>query len=167
MWHSRFFNFGHEGGADDGGIRKAAKNGNMAGERDAEADGDGELGDAAGAAQERGQIVGESIFRTGNTGAGDEIEEAGGAGGDFSEALVSGSGSAKEDGVEMMSGENAAIVTGFLGCQVGGENAVGASGCGDGGEFFEAHLQNGIVVAEEDKRDIARWGLDWRMRRTR
>src|SRR6266478_6833237 len=154
IWHSRFFNFGHERRADDGGVREAAENGNMAGERDAEADSNGELRDPAGAAQKRGQIVGESIFGAGNTGAGDEIEEAGGAGGDFSEALVRGSGRAKKDRVEMMSGEDAAIVAGFLGCEVGSENAVGASGCGDGGEFFEAHLQNGIVVAEEDERDL-------------
>src|SRR5216683_799915 len=158
IWHSRFFNFGHEGRADDGGIREAAEDGDVAGERDAEADGNGELRDAAGPAQKRGQIVGESIFRAGNTGAGDEIEEAGGAGGDFGEALVRGSGRAKEDRVEMMSGEDAAIVAGFLGCEVGGENAVGPSGCGSGGEFFEAHLQNRIVVAKEDKRDIVRWG---------
>src|SRR6266568_3944285 len=153
IWHSGFFNFGHEGRADDGGVGEAAEDGDVAGERDAEADGNGELRDAAGPAQERGQIVGESIFRAGNTGAGDEIEEAGGAGGDFSEALVRGSGRAKEDRVEMMSGQNSAIVAGFLGCEVGGEN-----GGGGGGEFFEAHLQNGIVVAEEDKRDIVRWG---------
>src|SRR6266568_8267559 len=158
IWHRSFFNFRHEGGADDGGVGEAAENGDVAGEREAEADGNGEFRDGAGPAQERGQIVGESIFRAGNTGAGDEIEEAGGAGGDFSEALVSGSGSAKEDGVEMISGEDAAIVAGFFGCQVGGENAISTRGFGGGCEFFEAHLQNGIVVAEEDKRDIARWG---------
>src|SRR2546427_66101 len=37
---------------------------------------------------------------------------------------------------------------------VGGENAVGPSGCGSGGEFFETHLEDGIVVAEEDERDL-------------
>src|SRR5260370_1027577 len=158
IWKSRFFNFGHEGRADDGGIGETAEDGDVTGERDDEADGNGELRDAAGAAEEGGQIVGESIFRAGNTGGGGEIEEAGGAGGDFGEALVRGSGRAKEDRVEMMSGEDAAIVAGFLGCEVGGENAVGPSGCGSGGEFFEAHLQNRIVVAKEDKRDIVRWG---------
>src|SRR6266571_4452617 len=41
MWLSRFFNFGREGRAVEGGIREDAENGNMAGERDAEADGNG------------------------------------------------------------------------------------------------------------------------------
>src|SRR6266704_6261602 len=158
IWHSGFFNFGHEGRADDGGIGEAAEDGDVAGERDAEADGNGELCDAAGAAQERGQIVGESIFRAGDTGAGDEIEEAGGAGGDFGEALIRGSGRAEENRIEKMRRENAAIVAVFFRREVRGKNAIGASGCGCGGEFFEAHLQNGIVIAEEDKRDIVRWG---------
>src|SRR5260370_1050484 len=110
--NGRFLNSGRGGGADGGGIGETAEDGDVTGERDAEADGNGELRDAAGAAQERGQIIGESIFRAGNTGAGDEIEEAGGAGGDFGEALVRGSGRAKEDRVEMMSGEAAARVPG-------------------------------------------------------
>src|SRR5437870_13539590 len=88
IWHRGFFNFGHEGRADDGGVGEAAEDGNMAGERDAEADGNGNLRGAAGAAQKRGQIVGESIFRAGNTGPGDEIAESGGAGGEVSQARM-------------------------------------------------------------------------------
>ena len=34
------FDFGDEGGADDGGVSEAPKNGDMAGKRNAEADGD-------------------------------------------------------------------------------------------------------------------------------
>ena len=64
----RFFNFGYEGGADDGGVGKATQNGNMAGKRDAEADGNGKLRDAAGPPQESREIVGQRILRTGNTG---------------------------------------------------------------------------------------------------
>src|SRR5713101_3866853 len=41
IWHSRFFNFGHEGRADDGGIGETAEDGDVTGERDAEADGNG------------------------------------------------------------------------------------------------------------------------------
>ncbi len=54
----------------------------------------------------------------------------------------------------MMRGENAAIVVGFFGREIGGKNAVGASRCGRGGESLEAHLQDGIVIAEEDQRDL-------------
>ncbi len=82
----------------------------MAWKRNAKANGDGELRDAARAADERGEIVGQGILRAGNAGAGNQIEEAGRAGGDFREALVGRSGSAEKEGVEMMRGENAAIV---------------------------------------------------------
>lgn len=53
----RFFNFGDKCGADDGGISEATENGNVAGKRDAEADGDGKLRDAAGSPEESGEIV--------------------------------------------------------------------------------------------------------------
>src|SRR5713226_9681338 len=150
----RFFNFGDEGGADDGGIGEAAENGDMAGKRNAEADGDGKLRDAAGPPEEGGQIIGQDILRAGDAGAGDEIEKTGGAGSNFREAFVRGSGRAEEDGIEMMCGENAAIVFGFFGREIGDENAISASGCGSGCEFFEPHLENGIVIAEEDERDF-------------
>src|SRR5712692_903228 len=126
----------------------------MAGERDAEADSDRKLRDAAGPPEEGGKIIGQGILRTGHAGAGDEIEKTGGAGRDFREAFVRGSRRAEEDGVELMSGENAAIVFRFFGREVGSEDAVGASGSGGGCEFLEAHLQDGIVVAEEDERNL-------------
>src|SRR5260370_38080178 len=62
IWHSRFFNFGHEGRADDGGIGETAEDGDVAGGREAEAGGNGELREAAGAAQRRGEIVGGRIL---------------------------------------------------------------------------------------------------------
>src|SRR6266436_5778613 len=65
----RLFNFGDKSGADDGGVGEAPENGNVAGKRDAEADGDGELRDAAGTAVKRGEIVGESILCAGNSSA--------------------------------------------------------------------------------------------------
>ena len=52
-----FFNLGDERGADDGGVGEAAKNGNVAGQRDAKANGDGELRDAAGAAKVDSEFV--------------------------------------------------------------------------------------------------------------
>src|SRR3984893_10393468 len=94
----RLFNFGDERGADDGRVGQAPENGNVAGKRDAEANRDGELRDAAGAADERGEIVGQGILRAGNAGAGNQIEKAGRTGGDFREAFVCGRGRAKKKG---------------------------------------------------------------------
>src|SRR6267143_459875 len=108
------FNFGDERGADDGGVGEAAKNRNVAGKRDYKTNGDGELRNAAGAADERGEIIGQHIFCAGDAGAGNQIEETGRASGDFREAVVGGSWSAEKDAVEMMHGENAAIVFGFF-----------------------------------------------------
>src|SRR6266478_661746 len=110
--------------------------------------------DGTRAAQERWKIVGERILCTGNTGSGNEIEKTGGTGGNFREAFVGRGWRAEEDGVEMVSSENALIVGGFFGSEVGSEDAIGAGGCGSRCEFFEAHLEDGIVVAEEDKRDF-------------
>src|SRR2546422_3594211 len=124
----RFFNFGYESRTDDRGVSKTTQNRDMAGKRDAEADGDRKLRDAAGAAQECREIVGQSILRAGDAGARDEIEKTGGASRDFCEAIVRGSRRAEENGVEMMSGENAAIVFGFFGREIRGEDAVGAGG---------------------------------------
>ena len=71
----RFFNFRDEGGADDGSIGETTKNRNMAGKRNAEADSDGKLSDAARPPKEGGEIVGESILRAGDSSAGDEVEK--------------------------------------------------------------------------------------------
>src|SRR6202030_4069344 len=152
----RFFNLGDERGADYGRVGQAPENGNVAGKRDAEANGDGELRDAAGAADERWEIVGQGILRAGNAGAGNQIEKAGRTGGDFREAFVCGSGSAKKNGVEMVHAENAAIVFGFFGCEIGSENSVRAGRRCGRCESFEAHLQDGIVVAKENKRDLGK-----------
>src|SRR6267378_1249768 len=149
------FNFGDERGADDGGVGEAAKNRNVAGKRDSKTNSDGELRNAAGAADERGEIIGQHIFCAGDAGAGNQIEETGRASGDFREAVVGGSWSAEKDAVEMMHGENAAIVFGFFRREVRDEDAIGAGDCCGGSEFFETHLQDGIVVAEEDERDLS------------
>ena len=71
---SGFFNFRDESGTDNGGVRKTAEHGNVARQRDSKADSDRKLREAAGAAQERRQIVGQSIFRACNASARDEIE---------------------------------------------------------------------------------------------
>src|SRR5712664_1616379 len=62
----RLFNFGDKGGADDGGVGKSAKNGYVAGKRDAEADGNGKFRCAASPPQERGKIIGQGILRAGD-----------------------------------------------------------------------------------------------------
>lgn len=148
-------NFGYERGADDGGVGEATEDGDVAGQRNAEADSDGKLRDAAGAAEKGGKIVWQRVLCSGHAGAGDEVEESGGDSGDFGEALVCGSRCAEENGVEMMRGEDAAIVVGLLGSEIGDENAVGACVGSGSSEFFEAHLQDGIVVAEEDEGNLA------------
>jgi hypothetical protein len=85
----------------------------MAGERDAEAYGEGKSCDGASAANESGKIVGERVFRAGYAGAGDEIEEAGRNGGDFGQAFFRGGRCAEKNCIEMMRGENTAVVDGF------------------------------------------------------
>ena len=149
------FDFGDEGGADDGGVGEAAEHGDVGGQRDAEADRDGESRDAARATEEGGEIVRKRIFGPRDTRARDEIEKTRGDGGDFGEALVGGGGRGEENAIEILGGEDAAVVVGLFGREIGDEDAVGASGCGGGGEFFQAHLENGIVVAEEDEGDFA------------
>ena len=55
----------------------------------------------------------------------------------------------------MVGVKNAAIVVGFFGREIGGENAIGAGlRCGSG-KFFEAHLEDGIVVAEKNEWNLA------------
>ena len=50
--------------------------------------------------------------------------------------------------------ENAAIVVGFFGSEIGGEHAVGAHFGRGGGKLFEAHLQDRVVVAEQDEGNL-------------
>lgn len=64
------FNFGDERRAYYGGVGEAAEDADMSGERNAEAHGDGEIGETAGAAQERREFVGERILCAGYAGAG-------------------------------------------------------------------------------------------------
>ncbi len=56
----------------------------------------------------------------------------------------------------MMRSQDAPIVDGFFGREIGDENAVGAGGRCRGSEFFQAHLKNRIVVAEQDERNLRR-----------
>src|ERR1700682_644243 len=126
----------------------------MAGKRDAEANGDGKPCNGAGAADKRGQIVWERVFRAGNAGTRDQIKEARGHGGDFGEAVVGGRGRTEENGVEVVRGQEATVVGGFFGSEVGGEDAIGARGRGCDGESLETHLEDGIVVGEEDQRNL-------------
>src|SRR5260370_12788914 len=117
----------------------------MARKRDAEAHGDGKLRDAAGAAQERGEIVGQRILRAGDAGAGDEIEKTGRTCRDFRKTFIRGSRRAKKNRVEVMRGKNAAVVFGFFGREVGGQNSISTGGCSGPSEFFGAHLPNWVV----------------------
>src|SRR5258708_33556442 len=128
----------------------------MTGLRDAEANGDGKLRDLAGAAQQRGKIRGKRVLLTGYAGARNEIEKAGRAGGDFFETVVGGGGSAKENGVEVMRGKDAAVVAGFFRREIGDEDTVRASRRSSGGQFSEAHLEDGNVVGEKEERHLGR-----------
>src|ERR1700730_13573965 len=126
----------------------------MAGGRTAAAYGNGKVCEGASAANESGKIVGERVFGAGNAGAGDEIEEAGRNGRDFCQPFIGGSGRAEKNRVEMMRGEDTAIVGGFFGSEVGREDTVGACFAGGAREFLEAHLQDGIVVTEKHERGL-------------
>jgi hypothetical protein len=64
----RVFDFGDEGGAYYRGVGEAAEDRDVAGEGDAEAYRDGKLRDGAGAANERGEIVGERVLGAGYSG---------------------------------------------------------------------------------------------------
>ena len=57
--------------------------------------------------------------------------------------------------VEILRVEDAAIVFGFFGSEIGDEDAIGAGLRGSGGKFFETHLEDGVVIAEEDERNLA------------
>src|SRR5579863_4751908 len=149
------FDFGDESRADNRGVGESAEHGDVAWERNAEANGERQLRDAASAAQECRKIVGEHVFGAGNAGARDEIEKARSAGGDFFETLVGGRGGAKKNGVEIFGGNDAAILFGLFWREIGNEDAVGSEIGGGGSKFFEAHLEDGVVVAEEDERDFA------------
>src|SRR5258705_12616802 len=54
----------------------------------------------------------------------------------------------------MMRGEDLAVVSGFFVREIGGEHSVGAGFAGGAREFLKTHLQDGIVVAEEDQRNL-------------
>src|SRR5580692_9410250 len=127
----------------------------MAGERNAEADGDGKIGEVACAAEKRGKFVRERVLGTGHAGAGDDVEKAGGCGRDDFKALVAGGRSGQEDCVEMMSVKDAAVVGRLFEGEIGGENAVGAGFLSRRGEFFKAHLEDRIEIAEEDEGNLA------------
>src|SRR5258708_38600343 len=126
----------------------------MTGLRNAEANGDGKLRDLAGAAQQRGKIRGKRVLLTGYAGTRNEIEKAGRAGGDFFETVVGGGGSAKENGVEVMRGKDAAVVAGVFRSEIGDEDTVGASRRSSGGKFFEAHLTGWSVVGGKEQRAL-------------
>ena len=72
----------HAEGVEQRGIGEATEDGDVAGERNAEANGDGKLSEGSRTAHEHWQIVGERIFCARDTSAGNEIEEAAGDAGD-------------------------------------------------------------------------------------
>ena len=105
--------------------------------------------------KESGQIVGQRVLRAGHAGARNQVKKAKGARGDFHEALVGGSGRGQEDSVQVMCLQDLAIVRRFFRREIGDENAIGAGLRGRGGEFFQAHLEDGIEIAEEHQRHLA------------
>src|SRR5438034_8995270 len=150
------FDFGDERGADYSSIGEAAENGNVTGERNAKTHSERKLCDRAGATQERGKVVGERVLRAGDAGAGNEIEKTRRAGGDLREALVSGCGCSKKNRAEMMSAKNTAVVRRFFRREVGRQNTIRACGFSRRSKFLKAHLQDGVVIAEQNQRDFRR-----------
>ena len=71
-----------DGRADDGSIGKGADCADVRGGGDAEADGDGELGEPAQAGDEGGGVVGNGVLGAGDADAGDGVDEAAGVFGD-------------------------------------------------------------------------------------
>ena len=131
----------------------------MAGQRDTEADRDWQMRRTVCATEQRGEIIRKRVLGSRHAGAGNQIEKAGGAGGDFFHAIVGGSRRGKKNGIEMMRRQDAAIVFRFFGCKIGDEYAVGSGRRRCGGEFFQPHLENWIVVAEEDDGNVAGWRI--------
>src|SRR5690349_11527382 len=91
------FDFGNERRADDGGVSKAAKDGDVSRQRNPEAYGDGQLRCGARAAKQSGKIFGKRIFRSGHARPGDEIEKSAGGFGNFGQAVVGGSRRAQKN----------------------------------------------------------------------
>src|SRR5262245_15939568 len=56
-----------------------------------------------------------------------------------------------------MRSHDAEIVVCFFRREIGHENAVGSGGGSGRGEFLETHLKDGIVVTEEDERNLRRF----------
>src|SRR5260370_37411373 len=110
----RLFDFRNKRGADDRGVGQAAKNRNMSGKRNPEADRDGKFRCAAGTPQKRREIVGQGILRAGDSSPRNPVDTTGGTGRDFFEALVRGSRRAEKNRIEMVSGEDAAILFPFV-----------------------------------------------------
>src|SRR5215475_10543235 len=150
------FNFGDESGTDYCRISETAKHGNMTRLRNAEAHCNRQLRNGAGATKQRGEIFWKRIFRASDAGARNEIEESRRNASDLSETFVGGSGSAEEDRVETVRVQDAAVFLGLFGSQICREGAVGAGLRGGGSKFLESHLENRIVIAEKDDRDIGR-----------
>src|SRR6266566_1513741 len=148
------FDLGNQRGADDRGIGKAAKNGNVARERNPEAHGEREFGDRPGAAQQCGKVVGKGVLCSGDAGAGNEIQETRGTGRDFREPLVGGGRSAEKNRVEAMRTNNPPVILRFFGREIGHENTVGAGRSSSRCEFLNSHLQNGIEVAEQHQGEV-------------
>src|SRR5579863_962158 len=106
------------------------------------------------AAQQSWQIIGKSIFRARNAGAGDEIEKSGGARGNFLQALVIGGRSGEKDSIEVLRAKDTTVVFRFFGSKVCGENTIGTGlRCGSC-KFFQTHLQDGIEIAEKNQGNL-------------
>ena len=112
--------------------------------------------EVAGTPQQRGQIVGQRVFRARHTRARDQIKETGGARRNFLQTFVGGSRRRKENRIETARLKDAAIVLGLFRREIGDQNAVGASlRCGVS-KFFQPQLKNGIEIAEQNQRHLAR-----------
>ena len=73
------------------------------------------------------------------------------------QALVVGSRSDEKNCVELIRSHNAEVIVCFFRREISHENAVGSGGGSGRGEFLETHLKDGIVVAEEDERNLRRF----------
>ena len=121
---------------------------------DAEAEADGQRTDGFdfGGVVPDGFVI-QAAF-AGSTGLGDEIEKATGFLRDLFHAVRAGGGGDEEDDLDVGALQRGAQRAGFLGRQIHDEQAVDAGGVGGLGETLEAVLKEGIVVAEEQDRNV-------------
>src|SRR5215467_4249101 len=98
----------------------------MSGERDTEAHCYRKVGELASTAEQCREIIGKSVFRAGDSCAGDEVEKASGYRRNLLQAVVVGSRRGEKYRVELMRTHDAQIVVRLFRSEIGDQNAVGS-----------------------------------------